>query len=284
MENILEVNELSKKYPDFELKNVSLTVPKGCIVGLIGENGAGKSTTIKSILGLIKKDGGSVSFMGSELSPDIKEDIGVVFDELSFYQTMTPAKVGRVMKAAYKQWDEAVYSGYLSRFGIPPKKEIKTFSKGMKMKLGIAAALSHAPKLLILDEATAGLDPVMRDDIIDVFLDFVQDEERSIIMSSHITTDLERAADYIVFIHEGQILFSKPKDELRYKYGIVRCREADLLNMDKADILAYRKEEYQTSVLVADRDYARRKYKNAVIDDASIDDIMLMYVKGRRVS
>lgn len=213
MDAILQVENLSKQYTGFTLDNVSFSIPKGTIMGLIGENGAGKSTTINAILDLIKKDGGTVTFWGQQLSSSkqLKEDIGVVFDGINFYDTLTPAKVGKISAAAYKQWDEYLYQDFLKRFQLPADKEIKTLSKGMKMKLCIAVALSHKPKLLILDEATSGLDPVMRDDILDVFLEFVQDENHSILMSSHITTDLEKVADYITFIHQGKVLFAKQK-------------------------------------------------------------------------
>ena len=284
MDAILQVEKLSKQYRNFRLDNVSFSIPKGAIVGLIGENGAGKSTTISAIVDLIKKDSGTVTFWGRELSlsKQLKEDIGVVFDGVSFYETLTPVKVGKISAAAYKQWDDSLYQDFLNRFQLPGDKEIKAFSKGMKMKLCIAAALSHKPKLLILDEATSGLDPVMRDDILDVFLEFVQDEEHSILMFSHITTDLEKVADYIVFIHQGKVLFFKTKDELRYNYGIIRCGAALFEQIDKTDVLAYRKGDYQWNVLVADKEAAKRKYKNAVVDDATIDDILLLYVKGEQ--
>lgn len=284
MDTILQVENLTKQYSGFQLDHVSFELPKGTIMGLIGENGAGKSTTINAILDLIKKDDGMVTFWGQELasSKQLKEDIGVVFDGINFYETLTPAKVGKISEKAYKQWDEYLYRDYLKRFGLPLDKEIKTLSKGMKMKLCIAVTLSHKPKLLILDEATSGLDPVMRDDILDVFLDFVQDENHSILMSSHITTDLEKVADYITFIHQGKVLFCKTKDELRYKYGIIRCGAAVFDQIDKAEILAYRKDDYQWNVLVADKEKARKKYKAAVVDDATIDDILLLYVKGER--
>ena len=283
MEAILQVENLTKQYHDFKLDQVSFSLPKGTIMGLVGENGAGKSTTLSAILGLIRKDGGSVTLWGRELSEKskaLKEDIGVVFDGINFYETLTPAKVGKISAAAYTQWDDHLYHEYLKRFQLPESREIKSLSKGMKMKLSIAAALSHNPRLLILDEATSGLDPVMRDDILEVFLEFVQDEEHSILMSSHISTDLEKVADYITFIHQGKVLFSKPKDELRYEYGIIRCGAALFEQIEREEILAFRKEEYQWSVLVADKEQARRKYKNAVIDDATIDDILLLYVKG----
>lgn len=284
MDNILEVRNLTKQYADFTLDHVSFSIPKGTIMGLIGENGAGKSTTINAILDLIHKDDGTVTFWGQELSSakQLKEDIGVVFDGINFYETLTAAKVGKISQTAYKQWDDRLYREYLNRFQLPTDKEIKTFSKGMKMKLCIAVALSHRPKLLILDEATSGLDPVMRDDILDVFLEFVQDEEHSIMISSHITTDLEKVADNITFIHHGKVLFCKAKDELRYQYGIIHCGAAVFDEIDKSEILAYRKEDYQWNVLVADKEKARRRYKNAVVDDAAIDDIMLLYVKGER--
>lgn len=284
MDNILEVRNLTKQYTDFMLDHVSFSIPKGTIMGLIGENGAGKSTTINAILELIHKDDGTVTFWGQELSSakQLKEDIGVVFDGINFYETLTAAKVGKISQAAYKQWEDRLYREYLNRFQLPTDKEIKTFSKGMKMKLCIAVALSHKPKLLILDEATSGLDPVMRDDILDVFLEFVQDEEHSIMISSHITTDLEKVADNITFIHHGKVLFCKAKDELRYQYGIIRCGAAIFDEIDKSEILAYRKEDYQWNVLVADKEKARRRYKNAVVDDAAIDDILLLYVKGER--
>ena len=282
MDNILEVRNLTKQYADFTLDHVSFSIPKGTIMGLIGENGAGKSTTINAILDLIHKDDGTVTFWGQELSSakQLKEDIGVVFDGINFYETLTAAKVGKISQAAYKQWDERLYRGYLNRFLLPADKEIKTFSKGMKMKLCIAVALSHKPKLLVLDEATSGLDPVMRDDILDIFLEFVQDEGHSIMISSHITTDLEKVADNITFIYHGKVLFCKAKDELLYQYGIVRCGAAVFDEIDKSEILAYRKEDYQWNVLVADKQKARRRYKNTVVDDATIDDILLLYVKG----
>lgn len=285
MDNILEVRNLTKQYADFTLDHVSFSIPKGTIMGLIGENGAGKSTTINAILDLIHKDDGTVTFWGQELSSakQLKEDIGVVFDGINFYETLTAAKVGKISQTAYKQWDDRLYREYLNRFQLPADKEIKTFSKGMKMKLCIAVALSHKPKLLILDEATSGLDPVMRDDILDVFLEFVQDEEHSIMISSHITTDLEKVADTITFIHQGKVLFCKAKDELRYQYGIIRCGATAFDEIDKSEILAYRKEDYQWNVLVKDKEKARRRYKNAVVDDVAIDDILLLYVKGEKI-
>ncbi len=284
MDVCLEVSNLTKRYEGFRLENVSFSLPKGMIMGIVGENGAGKSTTINGILDLIHPDEGTVTFWGKKLSADnrLKEDIGIVFDGMNFSELLTVKQAGRVAAAAYKQWDNHLFHNYIERFNLPEKKKIGELSKGMKMKLSIAVALSHNPKLLILDEATSGLDPVMRDDILDVFLEFVQDEEHSILMSSHITTDLEKVADYIICIHEGKVLFCKSKDELRYHYGVIRCGAAVFDRIDKTEVLAYKKEEYQWNVLVADKEAAGNKYKDAVVDDASIDDILLLYVKGER--
>ena len=284
MDEILQIKDLTKKYGDFKLDQVSFSIPKGSIMGLIGENGAGKSTTINAILGLIKKDKGTVRFWGKELDStiQIKENIGVVFDGINFYETLTPEKVGKICAAAYKQWDNPTYQNLLERFSIPQIKEIKTLSKGMKMKLSIAAALSHRPKLLILDEATSGLDPVMRDDILEIFAGFVREEGRSILMSSHITTDLEKVADYITFIHRGRVIFSKRKSDLYNGYGVIRCESGLFEKVDKADILACRKDGTRWNILVGDREKVKRKYKNAMVDTISIEDMLLMYVKGEQ--
>lgn len=282
MDEILQIKDLTKSYRDFKLDRVSFSIQKGSIMGLIGENGAGKSTTINAILGLIKKDKGTVRFWGKELdsSKQIKENIGVVFDGINFYETLTPEKVGKICAAAYKQWDSSTYQKFLERFSLSKGKEIKTLSKGMKMKLSIAAALSHRPKLLILDEATSGLDPVMRADILEIFAEFVREGGHSILMSSHITTDLEKVADYITFIHRGKVLFCKRKSELCRDYGMIRC-ESDLFEkFDRADILAYRREGNQWNILVGDKEMAKNKYKNVVVDTITIEDMLLMYVKG----
>lgn len=282
-ENALVVKGLKKKYRDFTLDDVSFNIPCGMIVGLIGENGAGKSTTINAILGLIKKDAGTISILGkqdSEIDNGIRNQIGVVFDGSNFPSVLSARKLNNVLKNIYSTWDENRYFSLLQKMSLPTDKKIKEFSKGMKMKLSIAVALSHHSKLLILDEATSGLDPVVRDDILDMFLDFVQDENNSILVSSHITSDLEKVADYIVFIHKGKVVFSKPKDELKYQYGIIKCGAAQFDAIDKEEIIAYRKQDYEWEVLVADRTAAQKKYPKAVIDPATIDEIMLLYVKG----
>ncbi len=281
MTNALAIQGLTKTYEDFTLDHVSFTVPSGSIVGLIGENGAGKSTTINAALGLIRKEDGRVAILGNEeLSSDTKEQIGVVFDGSNYPEILSPGKINRVMKHIYHSWDEQTYFQLLKQFSLPVDKQIKQFSKGMKMKLAICGALSHHSRLLILDEATSGLDPVIRDDILDMLLDFVQDEEHSILVSSHITSDLEKIADYIVFIHEGKVVFSKPKDELTEAYGIIKCGAAQFDELDKSDVIVYRKMDYEWQVLISDREKMQRKYPKAMIVPATIDEIMLLYVKG----
>lgn len=283
MNDALIISGLTKTYKDFMLNGVSFSVPCGSIVGLIGENGAGKSTTINAVLGLIQKEAGSICVLGKEqLDNEIKEQIGVVFDGNNYPEIFSTRKLNRVMKDIYHSWEEHTFLNLLKKFFLPADKPIKQFSKGMKMKLAIAVALSHNSKLLILDEATSGLDPVIRDDILDILLDFAQDETHSILISSHITTDLEKIADYIVFIHEGQVVFSKPKDELIEQYGIIKCGAAQFEALDKLDIIVYRKMDYEWQVLVADRVAMKKKYPKALIDSASIDEIMLLYVKGER--
>ena len=283
MNDALIISGLTKTYKDFMLNGVSFSVPCGSIVGLIGENGAGKSTTINAVLGLIQKEAGSICVLGKEqLDNEIKEQIGVVFDGNNYPEIFSTRKLNRVMKDIYHSWEEHTFLNLLKKFSLPTDKPIKQFSKGMKMKLAIAVALSHNSKLLILDEATSGLDPVIRDDILDILLDFAQDETHSILISSHITTDLEKIADYIVFIHEGQVVFSKPKDELIEQYGIIKCGAAQFEALDKLDIIVYRKMDYEWQVLVADRVAMKKKYPKALIVSASIDEIMLLYVKGER--
>ena len=279
MENVLIVRNLSKRYDEFQLKNVSFSLPKGCIMGLVGENGAGKSTTIKLILNLINRDGGSVSIFGKDnltQEKTIKEDLGVVFDESSFPDNLNAKNISLVMKNVYKNWDEGLFYSYLKRFALPAQKKVKDYSRGMKMKLAIAAALSHHPKFLILDEATSGLDPMVREEILDIFLEFIQDEERSILLSSHIISDLEKIADYVTFIHRGEVLFSEAKDQLLEEYGILKCTHAEFDSLDKDLIVRYRKNQFGVEALVR-----RNKLKGKhLLDPAGIEDIMLFYSKG----
>lgn len=285
--NAIDCRGLRKTYEGFALHDLSFSLPSGTILGLVGENGAGKSTTLRLLMNTIGRDAGSVSLLGVDnQSKDflrVKQDIGIVLDESCLPETLTAREVGKLMALTYERWEPETFSGYLTRFSIPLDKANKDFSRGMKMKLALAVALSHRAKLLLLDEATSGLDPVVREDILDVFWEFVQDERHSILMSSHITSDLEKIADCITFLHQGKLLFCKPKDELRYQYGVLRCGEAQFKRLDSSEILVYRKEPCQIDVLVADKEAARRRHPDMVVDDATIDDILLLYVKGERV-
>lgn len=288
MENILELQQLSKTFTksNFTLDNLTLTLPYGAIMGFVGENGAGKTTTIGCILNTLRKDGGTVKLFGREMQDadtDLREKIGVVYDGDNFPEYWTAKQLSHVMSGLYTQWDAALFQKYLEDFHLPSKQKIKHYSRGMTMKLAIAAALSHHPQLLILDEATSGLDPVMRDEILDVFLTFVQDESHSILLSSHITSDLEKVADYITFIHNGRLVTTVSKNDLVYHYAVMRCKESQFLALDPGDILAYRKRDYQIDVLVADGEKARRKYKDIVTDHVSIDEMMLLFVKGEQI-
>ena len=284
MENILEVKNLCKKYNQFELKNVNLTLPKGMIMGLIGENGAGKTTTIKSILNLTNSTG-EINIFGlnvKKYDKKIKEDIGVVLNENFFSEYLNPKDINKIIKNIYKNWDEKLYFKYLEDFKLPQNKISKEFSSGMKMKLKIAVALAHHPKLLILDEPTSGLDPVARSEILDIFQDFIQNGENSIFVSSHITSDLEHIADYITFINDGEIVLSKTRDELLEEYGIVKCSKAEFEKINKKDYVKYKVNRYEYDVLVENKSEFKRKYDFNVIDKPTLEDIMLIYIKGEK--
>ena len=285
MENILEIKNLSKKYKEFELKNVNLSLPKGTIMGFVGENGAGKTTTIRAILNLIKRDSGEIKIFGSKLEgneKEIKENIGILLDDSFLSEYLTPLDLNKIMKNVYKNWDEELYFKYLDEFKLPKNKIVKTFSNGMRMKVRIAIALSHHPKLLILDEPTSGLDPVARNEILDIFQDFIQDEENGILVSSHITSDLEHVADFITFINEGEIVFSKTKDEILDNFGIAKCTEEEFKKIDKNDFVKFRKSKYEYDVLIENKNEFKQKYNVKVIDRANIDDIMYIYIKGEK--
>ena len=288
MENILELQKLCKSFPksNFILDKLSFSLPYGAILGFVGENGAGKTTTIGCILNTVRKDSGMVKLFGKEMrdtDTDIREKIGVVYDGDNFPGFWTAKQLSQVMEGIYTQWDHALFQKYLEDFHLPVKQKIKHYSRGMTMKLAIAVALSHHPQLLILDEATSGLDPIMRDEMLDVFLEFVQEESHSILLSSHITSDLEKVADYITFIHNGKLIMTASKNDLVYNYAVMRCRESQFLALDPGDMIAYRKRDFQIDVLVANGKEAQRKYKGAVVDHVSVDEIMLLLVKGERV-
>ena len=288
MEHILELEKVCKRFPGsgFVLEDISFSVPYGAIVGFVGENGAGKTTTIGCITGTAFKDSGKIRLFGREMGDrdtDIREKFAVVCDGDNFPPYWTAEQLSKVMEGLYKSWDPRLFQEYRRVFCLPDGRKIGQYSKGMAMKLAMAAALSHHPQLLILDEATSGLDPVMRDEMLDMFLGFVQEEDHSILLSSHITEDLEKVADYIVFIHGGRLLMTASKNDLAYSYGVMRCRESQFAAVDPKDILACRKRELQIDILVADRKAAQKKYRDIVIDHVSVDEIILLLVKGERV-
>lgn len=277
--NAIEVYDLQKSFEGFALNDVSFSVPQGTVMGFVGENGAGKSTTIKCILNLLKKEHGEILLFGKDVVEhelSIKNDIGVVFDDLHVPETLNATQLDKFMKKVFKTWDSSYYFERLAQFKIPVRKKVKELSRGMRMKLSIALAMSHHPKLLILDEPTSGLDPIIRDEILDLFLTFMQDETHSILFSSHITSDLEKIADYITFIHNGEILFSESKDVLVYEYGIFKGNDEELSVIPEHAIIRKRNGTFGTEALVL---------KNEVnevfsLEKPSIEDIMLFYVKG----
>lgn len=277
--NAIEIHDLHKSFEGFSLKDVSFSVPQGTVMGFVGENGAGKSTTIKCMLNLLKKEYGEILLFGKDIVEhelSIKNDIGVVFDDLHIPETLNATQLDKFMKKVFKTWDSSYYFERLSQFKIPEKKRVKELSRGMRMKLSIALALAHHPKLLILDEPTSGLDPIIRDEILDLFLAFMQDETHSILFSSHITSDLEKIADYITFIHNGEVLFSEGKDVLLYEYGIFKGREEEISALPEHAILRKRNGAFGVEALV------QKSEINEVfsLEKPSIEDIMLFYVKG----
>lgn len=285
MDDILNVKNLTKNYKDFSLKDISFSIPKGCIMGLVGENGAGKTTTIKLILNLIKKNQGGIQVFGldhieSELQ--IKDRIGVVLDECYFHDNLTPIDISKITGNIYSKWNRELFLSYLERFKLPRDKVVKDFSKGMRMKLAIAVALSHEPELLILDEPTGGLDPIVRNEILDMFLEFIQDEKKSILFSTHITSDLDKIGDYITFIHKGEVILSKSKDELLNDYGLIKCGASDFDTIRKDDIAGYRKNQFGYEVLIDNKRGAGNQYRHLAMDPVSLEDIMLYHIKGER--
>ena len=251
--NALEIKDLCKSYDSFRLEPLSLTLPSGCIMGLIGENGAGKSTTIRLVLDLVSRDGGSVMILGKDNQKDLrlmKEDIGVVLDEVGISGCLTARQVGKIMKNTFKRWDEHAYEEHLQRFSLPKDKKFKDLSRGMKMKVGIAVALSHHAKLLILDEATSGLDPIVRDEITDLLNEFTRDESHAVLISSHILSDLEKICDYIAFLHKGRLLLCEEKDRLKELYGVVHLSFAEFQKIPQSAIVGKRETAYGTEAVV----------------------------------
>lgn len=283
MKNAIEIKDLTKKYQLFYLDHVSFCVPGGTIVGLIGENGAGKSTTIKSILNLVKPDSGEITVLGRDPVKEerlVKEDIGVVLDESFFHDTLTADMVGNIMSKLYRNWDKELFLKLERQYDLPRNLFLKEFSKGMKMKLSIAAALAHHPRLLILDEPTSGLDPVVREEILDEFLAFIRDEDHAVLLSSHITGDLEKVADYIVYLHKGKVALQGDKDELLETYGRLACTQADLERVDPRLLSGVRKNHFGCEALVNDRREFARRYPELPVDKVTLDEIMVLTVKG----
>ena len=283
MNYALEIEHLSKQYGSFRLDDVSLAVPGGTIMGLIGENGAGKSTTIKCILNLIRRDSGTIRVLGMDNLREeraVKEQIGVVLDECTFHETLRACEVGKILSRIYRRWDSACFEDYLRKFGLPRDKTIKEYSRGMTMKLSIASALSARPRLLILDEATGGLDPVVRDEILDEFLAFIQEETHAILISSHITSDLEKVADYVTYLHKGKVAVQGAKDELLDTYGRLVCARSDLAAVDPALLAGKRVSQFGCEALIKDRRAFCRRYPQLTVDPVTLEEIMLFTVKG----
>lgn len=279
MENALEITGLCKQYKGFALKDVSFTLPSGCVMGFIGENGAGKTTTIKAILNLIHRDAGSICLLGQDNIADeraVKERIGVVLEDGCFLNTMNARQVDVLMGKAYRNWHSEQFFDFLKRFGIDTGKKIKDYSKGMRMKVNIATAMSHDAELLIMDEPTSGLDPVVRDEVLDLFYDFMQDEGHSILLSSHITSDLDKIADYITFIHQGRIVLSEPRDVLLDTYGVLHCTAEQLAALDPSAVRGKRVGAFGCEALVR-RDGVPANWP---VDPVNIEQMMLFLTRG----
>lgn len=284
MKKAIELKSVVKRYDDkFQLGEISLDIPSGIIVGLIGENGAGKTTLIKSILKILKIDNGNIKIFGNDLTQEdgiIKEDIGVVLDDMFLPEILFVKDINLIMKDIYKRWDVGLFAKYLKEFGILENKQIKALSKGMRKKLEIATALAHHPKLLILDEPTSGLDPIVRNEVLDIFLKFISDEEHTILLSTHITSDLEHIADKIIFIDKGQIILNEDRDNIMDNYKILKCEIDYFSNIDKKDIIAYKKNKYNYNILINDKNGISKKYKEAIADKITLEDLMLLIIKG----
>ena len=287
MENIIEIKNLKKKYDDkFELGKIDMEIPKGVIVGLIGENGAGKTTLIKAMLNIIKADNGEIKIFGKDYKKEeknIKQDIGVVLDNMFFPELLNAKDINSIMKNIYENWDSKLYFSYLKEFNLEENKPLKSMSKGMRKKLEIVTAISHKPELLILDEPTSGLDPVARSEVSEIFQKFIEDEKHSIILSTHITSDLEHIADEIIFIDKGKKVLQKSRDEIIDNYGILKCDIDYFSNIDKKDIITYKKTKYAYEILVDDKEKTSKKYPSCVIDKITLEDLMVLVIKGEKV-
>lgn len=283
MEAAIRLENVVKKYPKFMLDHINLELPKGCIMGLVGENGAGKTTLIKSILGLIKLTEGTI-YVGEEMKSDEdnewKNDVGVVMSGSSFPSNLNAKQICKIMGKIYSKWDDQVFYEYLRQFQIDENKYTKDYSTGMAMKLQIAVAFSHNARLLLLDEATSGLDPVARDEILEILQNFIQDENCTVLFSSHITSDLEKVADYITFLHKGKVIFSENKDELLYHYGVVRCSKDDYEKIDRGHVVGLRRNQFEYEVMIDNRLEFSKKSKDLVVDNTTLEEIILFQIKG----
>ncbi len=276
--NAITIQEVAKSYKDFQIENFSLELPSGSIMGLIGENGAGKTTLIKLILNMIRKDSGTITVLGKDNEKEltaVKDDIGVVLDEPCIPEYLKTKEINKIMKNIFANWNENTFFDYLKKLKVPENKTFKEFSKGMKMKLGLTIALSHDPKLLILDEATNGLDPVMRDEVNDIFMEFTRNADRSILVSSHIVSDLDKICDYIAFMHEGKLLLCDEKDLLLEKYGVINCTKEELQKLDTSAIVGKKKTPYGINVLMERRNIPQGLKISAV----DVEDLFVFMVK-----
>ncbi|MBR6896806.1 MAG: ABC transporter ATP-binding protein [Lachnospiraceae bacterium] len=285
IKNVIELSHVSKDYGDFKLDDVSFSVPEGSVCGFIGQNGAGKTTTINLILDVIRRDAGEIRLFGKSIdegSAALREDIGVVFDEMGFHEFMTGRDINIMMKNIYKNWDEQVFFDNLKRFSLPSKKKCGDFSRGMRMKLQIAVALSHNAKLLVMDEPTSGLDPIVRNEMINIFREYVVREDHTILLSSHITGDLEKIADEVVFINGGRIVLAGNKDDILERHGLLKCKKSELEKISTSLIVSSEVGDYGAQVLVNDRHAAAKLYPGMVIEPAPLEEIMIYYVNRAR--
>ena len=282
--NAIELKQVKKRYGDFALNDVNICLPQGCVLGLIGENGAGKSTLIRMMCGMCKPDGGEVVVLGERAGRSaaftrVKQDIGVVLDEACLPDELTAPQIAQCMRGIYTHWDDEVFGGFMRRFALPEDKAVRHYSRGMKMKLAIAAAMSHHAKLLLLDEPTSGLDPVVRDDILDVFNEFTRQEDHSVLISSHIVSDLEKICDYVVFIHKGNVILSEEKDRLLEKYALLAMGRAQYDAMPKAGVRRML-DAHGTVRVLMEREYVPH---GMPLERLGLEDMMLMIEKGEEI-
>ena len=285
MTHAIAARELRKSYRDFILQDVSITLPQGQVMGFVGENGAGKTTTIKALLQVINRDAGEVELLGLPLHGNekkLKEQIGVVLADGQFHDCLTLAGIRKILKNIYTSWDDDLFEKLCKQFALPDKKPYKDFSTGTKRKTAIVAALSHHPRLLILDEPTSGLDPVVREEMLDLFLDFMQKEDHAILFSSHITGDLDKIADSITFLHQGRVVFSRSREDLAEKMGLLKCGSAAFQALDKSHVLRIRKSAFDVEALVDDRRFYAGRSPDLLLHPATTEEIMLFYVRGEK--